>query len=145
MPFLLCLLLWMHSVLEFHYHKDSGESDAVLSPGVTETWHTHEFILHGELWIFVVKYGRWMKFIEIVEFKWGKCFLGRLESRVSVEDLIWLNGSRLPINGSWYSYFISLFVLLSHLVHFCSSFSGYNSHILDKYRICGSSCHLCSR
>lgn len=63
-----------------------------------------------------------MKVIEIVEFKGGKCYLRRLECRVSVEDLVWLNGSRVPINGSWYSYFISILVFI---VSSCALFSSF--------------------
>lgn len=41
------------------------------------TWHTHQSNLYWELWISVFISGRGMQFMEILEFKEGKFFVGR--------------------------------------------------------------------
>lgn len=67
-----------------------------------------------------------MKFMEIVEFRGGKFCLGRLESRVSGEDFIWVKwrkithqwdlGSIVGAGGTllFYSYIVCSCALLLH-------------------------------
>lgn len=98
--------------------------------------------LYGELWIFVLIDEGWMKFMEIVELKGEVFCFGRVESKVSGEDLIWVKLFKITIYGNWVQlweqehtsilFLYSFYRLIS--CTFVASFSGYNSHFLDIYK-----------
>lgn len=118
----------------------------------TVTCHTRQPNLYGELWIFVLIYEGWMKFMEIVELKWGMFCFGRSESKFSGEDLIWVKLFKITIQGNWvqlweqeaHFYFIPIFILLPDLVYFyCILFWIQWPHSWYT-QICRNSCYLCS-